>query len=310
MENYFITGATGLVGAALTEHLVAKGENVTAYVRDVEKARKMFSHLTRVSIAYGSLENGITYEGDIDYIVHAAAPTDSNFFIEHPVETIDSIVLGTRSVLEFAKSKKAKSVVNLSSMEVYGVSTDEQELTEDQQFYIDPLQVRSNYPMAKRLTETMCVSYASEYNVPVKIARLAQVLGKKLLPDDNRVIAQFIRAAKEGSDIELATDGKTKQTYVGIDDTIAGILTILHKGEDGQAYNIANDETYCSIRELAETVTRSIASDNIKVVTNAKLNEGKYPPNRTLRINSDKLIALGWRPESSLEESLSALSNN
>lgn len=309
-ESYFITGATGLVGAALTEHLVEKGENVTAYVRDIEKAQKIFSHLSQLAIVQGSIEDGVSYEGEVDYVIHTAAPTDSTFFIEHPVETIDSIVLGTRSVLEFAKDKKVKSVVNLSSMEMYGTPTNEEVLTEDQQFYLDPLNIRSNYPMAKRLAENMCAAYASEYNVPVKSARLAQVLGKKLLPEDNRVIAQFIRAAQEGNDIKIATDGKTKQTYVGLDDTIDGILTILYKGENGAAYNVANDDTYCSIREMAEVIARDIAGGAVEVITNTATNNGKYPPNRTLRINSDKLKALGWTPKTSLKQALGFLANN
>lgn len=306
-ERYFITGATGLVGAALTERLANEGNEVVVWVRNSEKAEKIFAHLGNVSIVAGILEEPISCEGDIDYVIHAAAPTNSTFFIEHPVETIDSIVLGTKSILEFARQKSAKSVVNLSSMEVYGTPTNEEDLTEDKQFYLDPLNIRSNYPIAKRLAENMSVAYASEYDVPVKIARLAQVLGNNLLPDDNRVIAQFIRAAKNRTDIEIATDGKTKQTYIGIDDAMNAILAILHKGENGQAYNVANDETYCSIRELAELVVHEIANDSIQVKTNTAPSAGKYPPNRTLRINSSKVRSLGWEPQTTLEQALKGL---
>jgi len=309
-EKYFITGATGLVGAALTERLVHDGEDVTVYVRDVAKAEKMFGHLSQLSIVAGSLEGSISYDNEVDYIVHGAAPTDSTFFMEQPVETIDSIVLGTKSILELARQKQVKSVVNLSSMEVYGTPTNEEDLTEDQQFYLDPLNIRSDYPMAKRLAENMCVAYAAEYKVPVKTARLAQVLGKKLLPDDNRVIAQFIRAAQSRADIELATDGKTKQTYIGIDDCINGILTILHEGESGQAYNVANASTYCSIHDLAELVANELADGGINVNVNASSDSGKYPPNRTLRVNSNKLRSLGWQPQTNLSEALKILANS
>lgn len=306
-EKYFITGATGLVGEALTERLAESGEEVTVYVRDKDKAEKIFSHLSRVSIIAGAIEDAIRYDGDVDYIIHAAAPTSSEFFINNPVETIDSIVLGTKSVLEFAREKGVKSMVNLSSMEVYGTPTDDEDLTEDKQFYLDPLNVRSNYPLAKRLAENMCVAYSSEYDIPVKTARLAQVLGKKLLDGDNRVIAQFIRSALESRDIELATDGSTKQTYIGIDDSIEGILTVLQKGKNGDAYNIANDDTYCSIRELAETVSRELSDGDIKVIVNEVSDSSKYPPTRTLRINSYKLRSLGWNPKVDLIESLKIL---
>jgi nucleoside-diphosphate-sugar epimerase len=309
-EKYFITGVTGLVGGALTKYLADNGEDVTVYVRDREKAEKMFGAEPQISIVTGNLERGISYDSNVDYIIHAAAPTNSSFFVESPVETIDSIVLGTKTILELAKAKRVKSVVNLSSMEMYGSPTNDESLTEDKQFYLDPLNIRSDYPMAKRLAENMCVAYASEYNVPVKIARLAQVLGKKLLASDNRVIAQLIRAAKGGTDIELATDGKTKQTYVGIDDTISGIMTILKKGSNAGAYNLANDSTYCSIRELAEMVASEVASGKIQVLVNALPDSAKYPPNRTLRLNSSKLRALGWQPKMDLSKSLKTLANS
>jgi len=310
MKNYFITGATGLVGGALVEHLVGEGESVTVYVRDAKKAEKVFSHLPQVSIVVGSLEGDITYGGEIDYIVHAAAPTDSNFFVEHPVETIETIVCGMKAVLELAKRKRVTSVVNLSSMEVYGTPQNEEVLTEDKQFYLDPLNIRSDYPIAKRLAEAMCAAYFSEYGTPVNVARLAQVLGKKLSPEDRRVISQFIRAAKADVDIELATDGTTKQTYIAVDDAVSGILSVLWKGENGHAYNVANDATYCSIRDLAETVAHDIAGGKIKVITNTAPVNGKYPPNRTLRINSDKLKALGWKPETGLRQALDTLAKS
>lgn len=309
-ETYFVTGATGLVGAALTEYLAGEGKNVIVFVRNAQKAEQLFSHLPQVTVMSGELEKSIECDVDIDYIIHGAAPTDSTFFVEKPVETIDSIVLGTKSILELAREKNVKSVVNLSSMEVYGAPTNEEDLTEDQQFYLDPLNIRSDYPMAKRLAENMCAAYAAEYGVPVKSARLAQVLAKELLPDDNRVIAQFVRAVKTSTDIVLATDGKTKQTYVGIDDTLSGIMTILEKGENGRSYNVANDETYCSIRELAETVARDVAGEAITVTVNAAANNGKYPPNRTLRINSSLLRSLGWEPKTSLSDALKILVSN
>lgn len=306
-ERYFITGATGLVGAALTERLAHEGHEVVVWVRNPEKAQKIFADLGSVSIMAGLLEEPIHFDGDVDYVIHAAAPTNSSFFVEHPVETIDSIVMGTRSVLNFAREKSVKSVVNLSSMEVYGTPTNGEDLTEDKQFYLDPLNVRSNYPIAKRLAENMSVAYSLEYDVPVKIARLAQVLGTKLLPDDNRVIAQFIRSAKNGTDIEIATDGETKQTYVGIEDALDAILMILKKGKNGEAYNIANDDTYCSIREVAELVASNVVDKTINVRINTAERNGKYPPNRTLRINSSKLRSLGWVPTTTLEQSLNIL---
>lgn len=305
-ERYFVTGATGLLGAAIVERLSNEGNEVIAFVRDSEKAQRLFSNLGHVSIVSGILEQPVSYEGEVDYIIHSASPTDSRFFMTHPVETIDTIVLGSKSVLELAKEKKVKSIVNLSSMEVYGAPTDEEDLTEEKQHYLDPASIRSNYPLAKRLVENMCAAYAYQYNVPVKSARLAQVIGNSLPEGDNRVISQFVRAAQSRTDIVLNTTGETKQTYIGIEDAVDGILTILKYGRSGHAYNVANEETYCSIRELAELVVRDLANGEIDIKikdADAKM----YPPDRTLYINSGKLRELGWAPKVGLPQAIRVL---
>ena len=106
-------------------------------------------------------------EGPVDYIVHAACPTASRFFAEHPVETADAIVLGTRRVLELARAKGSSGVVYASSMEAYGDGNErpglEPLLDESRVGYVDPMRVRSCYPEGKRMAEQYCCAYASEY---------------------------------------------------------------------------------------------------------------------------------------------------
>lgn len=310
MATYFITGSTGLVGVALTDHLTRAGNRVVAYVRNADRAQELLGHHEGIEIVEGSIETPIVYDGEVDFIIHLAAPTGSSFFLEKPVETIDSIVLGTKYVLELAKEKSVKSVANLSSMEVYGTPTNEEDLTEDRQFFLDPANVRSNYPLAKRLTENLCVAYHSEHNVPVKSIRLAQVLAESLPEDDNRVVAQFIRAAKKGEDIKIATDGMTKQTYISMKDTISAILTVLENGKDGEIYNAANDSTYSSIYEVARLIADNFSIKPINVITNTDPNTDKYPPSRTLKINSSKLQDIGWSPKTDLLAALSKLASS
>ncbi len=309
MSTYFITGATGLIGSALVEKLAVETTNkVVVLVRNKHKAETLFADLSNVSIVLGDIKNDIEYSGDIDFVIHTAAPTSSDFFVTKPVETIDSIVIGTRSVLKFAKKKKIRSMVNLSSMEVYGTPPGSELLTEDKQFYINPSSVRSSYPVAKRLAENMCIAFSSEYGVPVKTIRLAQVLGKTLLPEDGRVIAQFIRAAQTSTDIELATDGSSQQTYISIDDAITGVLTVLESGKDGDVYNLANDEAYCSIYELAQKVSKNLTNNSVSIITNSDPTTSKYPPSRSLRMDSSKLRSLGWSAEVDLDQAIKLLS--
>jgi len=304
--NYFITGVTGLVGSNLAKALIANGDKIIAPVRNLEKAQAMFP--TGVELFESTMEKKITYKGDVDYIIHCAAPTASKFFIKSPVETIDSIVVGTKQVLEFAVKCKPKSIVYLSSMEVYGASLVDDPITEDKQFYMDPLNMRSSYPMAKRLAETMCEAYWQEHHVPVKVARLAQVIGEELLPEDNRVIAQFLRSVRDNIDIEIETDGLSMQTYVGVKDSISGILAVLTEGKNGEAYNVADTDSFCSILDLARLI-KGVAESEVRIRTYCG-DEDKYPPNRVNKIDNKKLISLGWNTTSTLEENITKLWEN
>lgn len=310
MATYLITGATGLIGKALVRHLLEKEDCKLIFpVRNVAKAQKLFGQHDRICYIRHDFESSIplTIDDDVDFIVHGACPTDSRFMAEHPVETINSIMNGTRTILELAKEKNVKSMVYLSSMEVYGTITDDiTPVTEDVQGYVDPLNPRSSYPMGKRLAETMCASYWKEYGVPVKIARLTQTFGPGVDVDaDNRVFAQFARRVKNGEDIVLHTEGKTKRMYLHVYDAVSAILCLLIKGVNGDAYNVANENTYCSIREMAEFVRDEFAREINILVRN--VNSSIYPSDTKLRLAVGKMKSLEWSPRFCMREMFDSL---
>lgn len=313
-RSFLVTGTTGMIGGALVSFLreltcLLPGLNlrITAQGRSEEKLSRLFSHSPDLDLLVCDVADLGACDKRFDFLVHCAAPTDSRFYVEHPVETIQAIVSGTQAILELARTGQARSVVVLSSMEVYGSPLTEEPLTEEMQGYIDPLALRSSYPQAKRLAETLCAAYAGRYAVPVKIVRLGQVIGHELQADDKRLIAQMIHAVQSGDDIKLASDGMSKQTYLGIDDALSALLFVLLKGENGKAYNAANEETYCSIRELAELVATLAPEKGIKVQVAQQPDASQYPPTRALRLASDALRALGWEPTQSLRPLLTAL---
>lgn len=303
-STFLVTGATGLIGSTLIRCLLGlkKGIKVIAPVRNYRKAVTMFPNISDVlefvecdlqTYDYGSIEA-------VDYIVHCAAPTSSKFFVDKPVETFDTIVKATSKLLDYAKCHSVKSFVYLSSLEVYGsISDDNLPVTEDVQGYLDPMSVRSSYPMAKRAAENLCCLFAAEYGLPVKVARLTQTTGAGIAKDDNRVIAQFARLAAEGKDIVLHTTGEAARPYCYTTDAISAILYILLEGENGQAYNVANEETYISARGMAEYLKRNFNSNiNVRIELNDNMG---YAPVTKLRLSAEKLILLGWRPRYNLK---------
>jgi len=312
-KRVFITGATGLIGYTLASGLLYyskiqdAGIQVIALVRDLERAKEKFrgqlADGCSLSFVQGSVEKLPEIEGTVDYIVHGASPTASTFFVEKPVETILTAVLGTHHVLELARKKRVKGLVYLSSMEVYGAPKIDTPIDETYPTAVDSMSVRSSYPQAKLLCENLCASYSSEYGVPAKAVRLAQTFGPGVALEDNRVFAQFARAARNKREIALQTAGDTRQTYLYTGDAASAILTVLLRGAPGEAYNAANSDTYCSILEMAQLVARELADGEIHVRTG--INDqtiSQFPPPHRLHLRADKLRCLGWEPTIALAE--------
>lgn len=301
-KKVLVTGATGLIGSMLIKTLdsanKAYGLNVdiVGLARSEERARKVLRDVVdHISIIYAK---GFNIETDCDFIFHTASPTTSKYFVEYPVETIDTILTGTKDMLELARKQHA-TLIYLSSMEQYGVPyVPRAVMTEDKVGVIDHLNVRSCYPEGKRMCECMCAAYTSEYGVDAKIVRLAQTFGAGIPLTDNRVSMQFARSVVEGNDIVLHTEGKSVSNYCYLSDAISGILTVAVKGEKGEAYNVCNDAETRPIYEIAQLVAEEVAGGTIKVVKDIPegVNFG-YAPDNTMRLCSEKIRRLGWEPK-------------
>lgn len=308
-SSILITGATGLIGAAIIRGLMAYNAKNTdrirllALVRNAQKAEKMFGdEMTagRIKMIMGDIREQISLEEPVDYIIHGAGETASKAFVEKPVETVMTAMEGTVNLLRLARQKQVKSMVYLSSMEVYG-TTQSLPLSEENMGYLNPLAIRSSYPESKRMAENLCVSYFSEYGVPVKIVRLTQTFGPGISADDGRVFAEFARCAVEGRNICLQTKGETKRMYLYTADAADAILTVLTKGENGQAYNAANPETYCSIREMADMVSAEFGKGSCRVVFKIPDTPNMaYNPTQELYLDTRRLETLSWKPDKDL----------
>lgn len=311
-----ITGATGLIGSlcvkTLMERNIARSArmSVIAPVRSKAKAERVFSDYGESDeLTLVELEDIANLDScDLacaDYVIHAACPTSSRFFQSSPVETLFSIIQGTKSVLEYALKSESRSVVYVSSMEVYGSGNAEAglspELTVKDVGYVDPLEVRSCYPEGKRAAECLCTAYASEYGLPVKIARLAQTFGPGVDPSDSRLFMYLVKCALEGEDIRLKTSGQSTRMYCHTLDAVSAILFILLKGACGQAYNAANQETYISVLDLAQHVADNFAVNATNVVVDID-RSAPFPPEHHLPLDTTPLKRLGWKAAYSLDD--------
>ena len=311
-STILITGATGLIGSQVVKTLAGFNRlqntsiRILALVRNRKKAERIFGDLLvrdDVSLVIGDVNTPLKIEENIDYIIHGASATSSKYFVSNPVETIQTAIDGTRNVLNLAKDKEIKGVVYLSSLEVYG-TVDPQVgfIDEDHYGYIDPLNVRSSYSEGKRMVECLCVSYAAEYGVPVKIARLSQTFGAGVEYNDGRVFAEFARAVIEENDITLHTKGETVRNYCYTADAVKALFLILTKGKVGEAYNVANQRTTVSIYEMAQ-IAASLSNGKTKVIImDDNPPEAGYNPPMKVTLSAKKLETLGWTPQYGIKE--------
>ena len=304
-DAVLITGATGLIGSALARSFASDGVRVVAAARDAAKAEGLFSGVAGIDVVRWDVLDpapGPVLRSGATMLVHAASETSSRAFVERPVETIRSVLRGTENALDAARARGARSMAFLSSMEVYGTPTAEP-VTECDYGFLDPLSVRSSYPEAKRMAECMCVAYAKEFGVPVKIARLAQTFGEGVRYDDGRVFAEFARAVLERRDITLKTDGATARCYCYIGDAVDAVRTILERGEVAAAYTVANEDTFCTVREMAERLVAAFPDSGSRVVFDPSGAERRgFAPQFRMRLDSSRLRRLGWSPKVGLVE--------
>ena len=299
-SKFLITGATGLIGSTLVHCLLALNSeiHIVCPVRDIQKAKEIYKDAyEKIAFVAGDLMeylNSLTSNDYFQYIIHCASPTSGKYVVEHPVETFELAIESTRALLKHAQLTKARGIVYVSSLEYYGQNFDDHLITEDFLGHVDNSNSRSSYPLAKRAAEYLCNAYAKEYGVNVKVARLTQTFGAGVSAYDNRVFAQFARSVIAGTDIVMHTKGESAKPYCYTTDCASAILTILLKGSNGEAYNVANQDTYISIFDMA-CLLRDNFNSSIKVVIEEHPEMG-YAPVTKLHLSTEKLLNLGWKP--------------
>lgn len=306
-----ITGATGAVGTVLVQALSTANIkygldlDILAYGRNADRALKLLGKTNSVRFIEHDIRTPMRVKGPVDYIFHAAAVTRSAEMVANPVGVIETALKGTENVLALAQEKQSRSMVYLSSMEVYGLTDPALEyVTENDLGYINLQNPRSSYPESKRMCECLCNSYFAQYGTPVKIARLAQTFGAGFPSDDPRIIAQFARSSIAGNNIVLHTEGKSRGNYCYISDAIRGLILLLLNGADGEAYNLVNPETSMTIREMAELVAREVSRGRVSVIVDkpSDLEKRGYAPDVTMKLSAEKAERLGWKPKYGLAE--------
>lgn len=309
-NSILITGSTGLIGSLMVKGFLEANKSfglnnkIFALARNTNKAQAVFKdYLSDASlkIVENEITSPISIEENVDYIYHTACVTTSKEMITYPVEIIKTSVNGTINVLDFARSHGTKSVVYLSSMEVFGVIEEsDTRLKEGDLGELDLTSVRSCYPESKRLNELLCKCYANEYNLNVCSARLTQTFGAGASIEDNRIFAYIAKSAINGENVILKSSGKSAHDYCYTTDALSAILLLSKKGVAGESYSIANEETFSSIYDMANLVLNTFSSGAKVIIENT--DNAMFSKDSIIKLDTKKLRDLGWEPKVNLVE--------
>ena len=302
-----ITGATGLVGAFLTDCLLALSDQnaldlrLYALCRNAARAKERFGERVNAIAADVSEATALP---ECDYIIHAASNAHPKAFSADPVGTMLANILGVRNLLEHLRAQGHGRLLFVSTGEIYGDNPAIRDGFSETDFgKIDSMNPRACYPESKRAAETLCASYLSQYRVDSVVARLCYVYGPTITNENSRADAQFLRNALSKTDIIMKSAGAQVRSYCYVADAARALITILLSGESGSAYNVANRAAVRSIREYAEALAK-VAGVQVKFETPEDAEKRGYSTVSRAVQKPDRLEALGWKPLFSFEEGI------
>jgi len=265
-KSIFVTGATGFFGKWLLETFIYINDKLSLNAKVCALSRSPEAFLneypfykTEVSISFikGDIQTFDFPSEDFQFIIHAATDADAKLNDENPLLMLDTIITGTKRILDFAKTKSLESFLLTSSGAVYGKQpADVTHIKEDESFFIDISNPASAYAEGKRIAELYCSIYHKQYNLPVKIARCFAFVGPYLPLDKHFAIGNFILNGLNKEDIIVKGDGSPYRSYLYAADLTIWLWTILLKGKENVPYNVGSDFSL-TIKDTAKAVAES-----------------------------------------------------
>ncbi|MGN0282399.1 MAG: NAD-dependent epimerase/dehydratase family protein [Prevotella sp.] len=318
-KNILVTGATGLIGGCLVEVLMARegNYNVFAAGRNESRAGERFAQYAddeRFHFLRSDVCEPLQADVDFHFIVHAASGAAPAAFASQPVEVVKANLLGVANLMDYGLKHNMQRMLYVSTGEVYGEggatldTPDGKAFIETDSGYVNCATQRACYPSSKRAAETLCIAYGAEYGADVVIARPCHVYGPNFTESDNRVYAQFFRNVMRGEDIVMKSDGTQYRSWCYVVDCVRALLYILLKGESGEAYNIADETSNVTIRQLAEMIAR-IGGKRVVIKKPDNQEASGYNVVTKSIFSTVKLQRLGWSVSGSMGEKLSHLAS-
>ena len=293
-----VTGGAGFIGSHLCERLLSEGNEVLCLDNFFTGRRENILHLLdnpRFELLRHDVTEPILLE--VDQIYNLACPASPVHYQYNPVKTVKTNVMGAINMLGLAKRVRAR-ILQASTSEVYGDPLVHPQ-TEDYWGNVNPIGLRSCYDEGKRLAETLMTDYHRQNKVDIRIARIFNTYGPRMLENDGRVVSNFIVQALRGQPLTLYGEGQQTRSFCYVEDLIEGLIRLMNVEDLHEPVNLGNPGEF-TIMQLAEEVIK--ACDSKSGFTYLPL-PADDPRQRQPDITRAQ-TALGWNPTIPLREGL------
>jgi UDP-glucuronate decarboxylase len=293
-----VTGGAGFIGSHLCERLVGEGNEVLCLDNFFTGRRENIFHLLdnlRFELIRHDVTEPILLE--VDQIYNLACPASPVHYQYNPVKTVKTNVMGAINMLGLAKRVRAR-ILQASTSEVYGDPLVHPQ-TEEYWGNVNPIGIRSCYDEGKRIAETLMTDYHRQNNVDIRIARIFNTYGPRMLENDGRVVSNFIVQALRGEPLTLYGEGQQTRSFCYVDDLVEGLIRLMNVEGVHEPVNLGNPGEF-TIMQLAEEVVK--ACDSRSGFTYLPL-PADDPRQRKPNIGRAQSL-LSWNPTIPLREGL------
>jgi UDP-glucuronate decarboxylase len=292
-----VVGGCGFIGSHLIDRLMKEGNEVicvdNCYSGSKTNISKWISHINFEFIRHDVTKPLFV---EVDQIYHLACPASPVFYQKNPIKTVKTGVIGTINMCGLAKRLGARLLL-ASTSEVYG-DPEQHPQTEEYWGHVNPIGIRSCYDKSKRMGETICFEYMRRHHVKIRVARIFNTYGPRMLENDGRVVSNFIVQALLGNPLTVYGDGSQTRSFCYVDDMVDGLIKLMN-GDHTGPINIGNPGEY-TILQLASTIQD-------KINPNAEIKRLPLPSDDPKKRKPDITKAktlLNWEPKVNLDEGL------
>ena len=299
MKRILVSGGAGFIGSHLCTRLVNEGHDVICLDNFFTGSKDNIKHLMG-NHHFEVVRHDVTYpySAEVDEIYNLACPASPIHYQHDPIQTAKTSVMGAINMLGLAMRLDAK-ILQASTSEVYGDPIIHPQ-PESYWGKVNPLGYRSCYDEGKRCAETLFMDYYRQNQTRIKIIRIFNTYGPRMLPNDGRVVSNFIIQALNNEDITIYGDGKQTRSFQYIDDLIEGMVRMMDTEDDFTGpINIGNPNEF-PVLELAERVIRMTGSTS-KIVFKPLPTDDPKQRQPDIKLAKEKL---GWQPTVELEDGL------